>query len=226
MTRDILCDSGFLISLTSACLDSLLYFFAEKSDVRFVIPPSVEQETVTHPIEANLHRYLFSAMRIKNAIEDGVVVVVDSNVRQKAESIITTANNLYYIRGKSLHLMHLGEAEMLVLAKELGIEYVLLDERTTRMLIESPILLKEHFEKEFSVNVMVNKKNYDKLKSEISSLKALRSSEFVMLAYENGFFKNFKAKQKSAVESALYKMKYSGCSISFDEITEYLNLVK
>jgi hypothetical protein len=226
MTRDILCDSGVLISLTSACLDRLLYFFAENHDVRFVTPPSVEHESVTRPIKTNLKKYLFSAIRIKDAIDDGVVVVVDAKVEAKAKHIMNAANNTFFIKGRPLRLVQFGEFEMLALAKQLGIEYILVDERTTRMLMEAPQRLKEHLEEEFRVNVMVNKKNYRELVSEISPLKALRSSELVMLAFENGYFKSFQNNERQAVEAALYKMKYSGCSIGFDEIKEYLAKVK
>ena len=46
-----------------------------------------------------------------------------------------------------------------------------------------------------------------------------------MLAYEEGFFNSFDKLQREALEAALYKMKYSGCSISFDEIFDYMSWV-
>ena len=223
MTRDILCDSGVLISLTSSCLDNIIYYFAEKHDVRFVIPPSVEHETVTRPLFNGLRKHMFSAIRIKDAIEDGAVVVVDAKVEPEAKSLMHSANNLFYIKGRPIRLIQFGESEMLALAPELGIDNILVDERTTRMLIEAPFRLKEHLEREFRVSVMVNKGSYRELSSRISGLNVLRSSELVMLAYEKGFFRSFKKMQKEALQSALYKMKYSGCSISFDEISTYLS---
>jgi hypothetical protein len=226
MTRDILCDSGALISLTSACLDQLLYYFAEKNNVKFIIPPSVESESIQRPMKNSLKKYLFSAIRLKNAVDDGVVVVVDAKVEAKARRIMNLANNVFFIKGKPLKLIQLGESEMLALAKELGIEYILIDERTTRMFMEAPQRLKKHLEDEFKINVMVNKKNYKELLSEISPLKALRSSELVMLAYEQGFFKHYNDLERDAIQAALYKIKYSGCSLGFDEIHEYLSKVK
>ena len=115
---------------------------------------------------------------------------------------------------------------MLALAPALGIENLLVDERTVRILIEAPFELKQHLESEFQVNVMVNKSSFRDLASKLSTLKVLRSSELVMLAYERGYFKNFTTLQKEALEAALYKMKYSGCSISFDEIHEYIGMIK
>ena len=97
-TRDVLCDSGVLISLTSGCLDNLLYFFAEKNGVQFIIPPSVEYESVIRPMKNSLRKYLFSAIKLKNAIDDGVLKVVDARVKDRARRIMNNANNLYVIR--------------------------------------------------------------------------------------------------------------------------------
>ncbi len=224
--RDVIVDAGVLISLTSGCLDNLLYFYHEKYGLRFIIPPSVEREVIGRPLKERIRKYLFSAIRIKNAIDDGVVVVVDAKLENKAKVLMQKANNLFFIRGRPLNLIHLGEAEMLVLAKELGVEYILIDERTTRVLMEAPISLKKHFEYEYKVNVMVNKKNLQSLVSDIGPLKAIRTSELVMLAHENGFFKNFNDMHKDALEAALFKIKYSGCSIGFREIKEYMSGVK
>jgi hypothetical protein len=47
-----------------------------------------------------------------------------------------------------------------------------------------------------------------------------------MLAYEKGYFKSFGRLQTEALEAALYKVKYSGCSISFDEIMDYVSRVR
>jgi predicted nucleic acid-binding protein len=226
MARDFICDSGVLISLTAGCLDGILYHFAERNNVRFVIPPSVEYETVTRPLYNNLKKHLFSAIRIKDAIADGIVEVVDAKVEDEGRRIMNSANGLFYIQGKPVRLVQYGESEMLALALALGVDNILVDERTTRILIEAPFQLKAHLESEFGVNVMVNKASLRELSSRVSQLKVLRSSELVMLAYEHGFFKNFTNLQREAVEAALYKMKYCGCSISFDEIREYMEMVR
>jgi hypothetical protein len=226
MARDILCDSGVLISLTAGCLDNILNFFSDKHDVRFVIPPSVEEEVVTRPMYSRLRKHLFSAIRIRDAIDDGVVVVVDAKVEEEAKRLMHAANSLFYVKGKPIRLIQFGESEMVALALELGINEILVDERTIRMLIEAPFKLKEHMESEFQVSVMVNRGSFQAFSSKASSLKVLRSSELVMLAYEQGFFKSFEKLQKEALEAALYKMKYSGCSISYDEIEAYIGMIR
>lgn len=220
-TKDILCDSGTLISLTSTCLDHVLYFFAERHGVRVIIPPMVEYECITRPMRGDLKKFMFSAIRIQDLINDGIVVKSEPPSGEGANRIMDSANNLFYVGGKPLRLVHFGEAEMVAVAKMLGINYILMDERTMRLLIESPISLKKHFEQEFGTNVMVNKKNLAVITEQLRGLHVLRSSELLMLAYENGFFQKFQNMENEAMKAALYKVKFSGCSIRMGEIEEY-----
>ncbi|MFH1221730.1 MAG: hypothetical protein V1492_01460 [Candidatus Micrarchaeota archaeon] len=223
----IVCDSGSLITLTSACNTDLLYFFKNKFNVNFVIPSGVEDEVVTYPLGKGIKKYMQSALRIKNAINDGVITVL--GIEQTAhdrDSILTMGNNLFFARGKSIKLLDLGETEMLALAKEIGADTVMLDERTMRMLIEAPFRLKEHMEEELKVNIMVNRTNLNEFSNYAKGLLALRSSELIILGYEHGFFDKFHGMEKQALEAALYSARFSGCSISFNEITGYLRWAK
>lgn len=221
--HDVVCDSGIFISLTSSCLLDVLYYFSNKHNVRFIIPPAVEEEMVLYPLKKKVKRYLFSAVRIQDAINDNIITKIEKDtVSPEADRIMHFANNLFYVRGKPIKLLQKGEAETLSLAIELGVENLLVDERTTRLLIEAPFSIKKHLEKEFQVNVMVNKKNLNELSRRISHFNIMRSSELVGVAYEHGYFNKYQKLEKSAFEAALYKIKFSGCSIGFDEIREYL----
>ena len=221
--HDIVCDSGAFISLTSSCLSEILYYFSNKHNVRFIIPHAVEEEMVLYPLKKKIKRYLFSAIRIQDAINDNVITRIEKEtVSPEADRIMNFANNLFYMRGKPIRLIQKGEAETLSLALELGVENLLIDERTTRLLIEAPFSIKRHLEKEFQINVMVNKKNMEELSRRISHFNVIRSSELIGVAYENGYFNKYQNMEKDAFEAALYKIKFSGCSIGFDEIKEYL----
>jgi len=224
---DALCDSSSLISLTGSCLDNVLYYLNQRFHLRFIIPPSVEGETVTRPLSSGLKNYSFSAIKIKRAIKDNVIVKVDvNNVQKEASNILSITNNLFFIKSKPLYLVQIGEAEMLALAKFLGVETIIIDERTTRMLIEAPFKLKEHLEQEFGVNIMVNRDNLLKFSDFTKGFQTIRSSELFILAYENGYLDAYDDIKKEALEAALYKIKFSGCSISFDEIRDYLATIK
>ena len=226
-SKDIVCDSGSFISLTNSCLAETVYYFARKHHVRFIIPPAVEEEAVIYPLKKGIKRYMFSAVKIKYAINDGILIKVKKDgISELAKKIMNLANNLFYMRGKPIRLVHIGEAETLALAIELGVDNLLLDERTTRMLIEAPFTIKKHLEQEFKINVMVNKKNMTELSDMLGNMNVIRSSEIIAIAYEYGFFGKYKDVEREAYEAALYKIKFSGCSIRFDEIKEYLKRVK
>jgi hypothetical protein len=223
--RAILCDSSSLISLSDSCLDSVFPFLAKRFGVKFVIPPSVEYETVIRPLTSNLREYAFSAIKIRKMVETGVINKVDADVKEKARSILSIANNLLYVKGRPFNLVHYGEAEMLALGNELGVRNILIDERTTRMLIEAPFQIKEHMEMEFKVSIMLNENNLHEFASLTRNMESIRSSELIIVAWENGLFDDFGAGKKAALEAALYKIKFSGCSIRFDEVEDYMKSV-
>jgi predicted nucleic acid-binding protein len=219
----VVCDSGSLITFTSSCSADLLYFFKEKFKIQFVIPPGVEEEVVLYPLRKAIKKYMQSALRLKRAIEDDVINVIEiDELADEREHLLNVGNNILYARGKPLHLVDIGETEMIVLAKEIGAETVILDERTTRMMIEAPFKLKEHLEEELGVNIMVNKANLAEFSKYSTGLSAFRSSELLILGYENGFLDKYGEHAKEMLEAALYAFRFSGCSISFNEITSYL----
>lgn len=221
MTSEVLCDSSSLISLTGACLDNVLYFLKDRFGIRFLIPPSVEEECVTAPLSKGLKEYAFSARKIERAIENNVLYRTQMEPAT-THSFLSCANNLFFIRGKPLPLVHRGEAEVLAFANESGISTLLIDERTTRLLIEAPFRIKEHLELEFRVNIMLDRNNLSRFSELTRNFEVIRASELLILAYEHGFMDEFKNTKKDALEAALHKLKYSGCAIRFDEIKEFM----
>ncbi|MFP3950321.1 MAG: hypothetical protein ACLFUZ_04510 [Candidatus Micrarchaeia archaeon] len=222
----ILCDASSLISLTGSCLDSVIDFFHDKFRVKFVVPKSVEYEAVTHPLSLKTKIYCFSALRIQNLINKRAIDVVPEGKDDKTKELMKQGNHIYHAAGKSLRLLHKGETEMLVLSRELNIPYILMDERTTRFLIESPITLKKHLEDEFNTHVMVNKKSMMSFSDCVKGINVIRSTELVYTAYENGFFSRFGAKESEAAEAALYRLKYAGCAVSFADLKKYSKMIK
>lgn len=223
---DILCDTSTLVSLTGSCLDSALHFLHERMGFRFIIPRSVESEAVTRPLSTGLKQYSFSALKIRQAMNRRVVIRVDADTQREAYRILNLTNNLFFAKGKPLTLVQLGEAEMIGLAQVLGLNALAIDERTTRMLIEAPFRIKEHLEQEFGVNILVNKENLMAFSEYTKGMEVIRSSELLILAYENGMFDHFDKLKKDVLEAALYKLKLSGCAIRFDEIETFVKGVR
>lgn len=224
MKREIICDSSALISLTDSCLIRSLLFLAKKFGFSFIITDTIEYESVIHPLSLATKTYAFSALKIKSTIQNNILVKIrsDSSIIQKQNEILSFSNNIFFAQGRPISLIHPGEAEMLALANELNITHLLMDERTTRLLIEAPFKIKDHFEEEFNTTIMVNRDNLEKFNNIVKGIEVFRSTEIITLAYLNGYFDEYNKLKKEIYSAALYHLKYSGCSIRYDEIEELI----
>jgi len=220
--KTILCDSSALISLTNSCFIDLLYFFTKRFIVQFIIAPSVKKEIVERPLAISMKAYELSAMRMKKAIDDRILQEVNEDTLEKAKTIMGLANSMLYAKSRPIHLVDLGEADMIALAKATGCDTIMMDERTTRMLIEAPFRLKEHMEREMEVAVMLNKTSFDAFKDITKDMRVIRSSELASLAFKAGYFSTYSDPGKM-LEASLYSLKYGGCSIGFGEIDESMD---
>jgi len=216
----VACDSSALISLADTCFIDALAELKKASGVDFVVTENVKAECVDLPLKLKSHT--LPAIRLQLAINDGVFRVASSEpLRKSTDDILWLANNIFYSGDRPISVLHRGETETIALACEAGLGSILIDERTSRVLIEDAETLGRHLHNELSAPVRINSKYLDRFKQLTSRLELFRSSELVVIAYEKGFFKRFNGLEKQAVEAALYGLKFAGCSISFEEIEEY-----
>ena len=217
--QSIVCDSSSLISLTDSCFVHVIYFLKKKYSGRFIIPPSVEKECVEQPM--HIRNYALHAIRLKRAIAENMIDVVEAKPEKAAEEIKFIANNIFHADGTPLRLLHAGEADVLSLALELDVDNILMDERTTRMLVEDPEALRQHLEHELGKQIGINDESLSAFSRATKRLRFFRSTELILLAYEKGYFADYGELEREAVEASLYKLKYSGCAIGFEEIGDY-----
>jgi hypothetical protein len=218
--ESIVCDSSSLLSLSDSCLLWLLSEMTESFKGYFLITKTVEYESVIHPLDMKSHT--LGAVRVKKLLLDDVIKVVETpNSARLTSELSSLGNSIFSIGGRPLRLIHPGETETLALAIDLNLRNILIDERTTRMLIEAPLDLKAHMEEEFQKKIDVNDRDLSKFLSMTGKLNLFRSTEIAIAGYEKGLFKDYKDIEKRAIEAALYGLKFSGCSISFSEIEEY-----
>jgi hypothetical protein len=184
--------------------------------VEFFITPSVRQEIVSNPLR--MHEYAFSAVRLQKLLRDGVLKLFSGEaVKERAQEILGIANGLFFVGGKPLRVLHFAEAECMAS----GFSCFATDEKTARQLVEDPLLLKPVLEFEYGEKVSVNRDALAALGEILSGTRVLRSSEFLFVAAEKGFFDDFGNEKKQALHAALYALRRAGCSISFRELKEY-----
>ena len=217
----IVCDSSSLISLAETCNIDCLRYLTEKTRAEFVIPPSVTREIVDRPIQ--LKEYAFSAIRLKKQLDDRVITERPLKNQSAYQQILNYSNSVYSVNRTPLKIMHPGETECLALYKELNAAAVLIDEKTARLLVESPQKLQDSLQSEYRGGVQLNANALGQLSSLISGVNVLRSSEALEIAAEKGFYEGYKDKN-AAKNAALYALRRSGCSITTSELDEYSSL--
>ena len=218
--ESIVCDSSSLVSMSDSCLLWIISELSEKFKGSFIISKTVEYESINHPLDMKSHT--LGAIRLKKLLLQGRLRVVETqNSRKLTSDLLSLGNNVFSIGGRHLKLIHEGETETLALAIDLGLKNILIDERTTRMLIEAPLELKSHMESEFRSNVGVNESALRKFLDMTNGLNFFRSTELAIVGYEKGLLKDYGEMERRAVEAALYGLKFAGCGVSFSEIEEF-----
>jgi len=216
----IVFDASSLISVSQTCLVNILPLIGEKTGAEFVIPKTVFYEAVERPIA--IKRFELNAIRIKKAIGDGGFKVVGARDKALLRKISDAANNCFFIKGRAITLLQKGEIEALALIKELGAGGLAIDERTTRMLIESPGQLLRILEARRHASIEEDRRNSDVLGEMFQGLAIVRSVELIALAYELGLLQKELPKGEQSLEAALFAAKYSGCAVSSREIKMFL----
>ncbi|MFH0906420.1 MAG: hypothetical protein V1824_03725 [archaeon] len=221
----IVFDTGVLISFSDTCLISILHNLKEKFD-EFILAPAVKFESLDKSNQ-NM-RFKLSTYRIRKQMDSLTFTVYKGSkeLENRRNQILEIANSLFSLRGHDLNIMHYGEAECLALLSLTNAKYLAIDERTTRMLLEEPNALIDVFTRKYNTSkISFDKKRYNKLKELIGEVYVIRSSDLIAFSYENNLCGNA-VTNKDELKAALYALKFSGCSVSFEEIEEYIGQIR
>jgi hypothetical protein len=219
--KSLVFDAGPVISLTTNNLLWVLDYLKDKFNGDFYIPQAVKVELVDKPLASK--KFKFEALQVSFRINKAVLSVVETpQIKALAEELLELANHSFKTRGNWLMIVHYAEMEVLAAAIILNSSAVVIDERTTKLLVEDPDELAKIFGKMVGSKIYPNQKNLDKLKKWIGGIKIIRSVELVMVAYEKGILNKYlldtEGARKTLVESLLWGVKLHGCALSRKEI--------
>lgn len=220
MMKRVICDSSALISLSTNCMLPLIVDLSEKVD--FIITSSVYDEVVTNP--SRIRKYKLGSLRFAGLVDNGILKVEEPDSKDMAE-ILKVANSVYWAGHRPIRIIHQGEAEVLSLAND-G-DTMLIDERTMRFLIESPQEMRSLLQHRIHRGVRVNRAALNAFQMLCRGVGIIRSSEIVAVSYEQGILeKYFGGNPLDILESCLWALKYSGCSLANEEVYDYLRISK
>ncbi len=218
MAKHLIFDSGPIINFAMNGLLPLFRKLKKEFNGEFLITKEVKQEIIDNPL--NIKKYKLEALQIKQLFDEGIIKHANltnqqvDELRNKREEIMNLANTTFYSNNRPIHIVEKGECAALALSlviKEPNI--LVIDERTARMLCESPDNIRKLLQKKLHTNITANKKNYDFFKR----FKVIRSTELAYIAFKKGLVD---LKDKQTLDALLYALKYHGCSISEEEIEE------
>jgi len=221
----IIFDTGPLISLTMNGLLPVLEKLRENFNGEFIITPHVKEEVIDRPMK--IKKYKFEAIKIKNMVNKKILKYssdfISNNVLEREmKKIMKLGNGILRSQknGKKIPIIHKGEASCIAFAKLCKCENVIvIDERTTRLLAESPQNLKKLIERKVHTKLSIE----NSLAEEFKTFKFIRSSELMFVAYKKNLIPLKKDKQ--VLDALLYSLKYKGAAISSKEIEVMLQLV-
>jgi len=226
-------DTGPIISLTLNNILWVLEALRERFDGEFYITEGVYKELIEKPLSTK--KYKFEALQILPLITKGILKLNKrQEIKDKAQELLDLANQSFVARDNNIGIVHQGEVEAIACAIIEGADTLVIDERTTRSLIESPELLERHFERKLHTNVDVNRDNLNRLCEQIKHIKVIRSFELASVAFEKGLLNMYDVKgeeeyvpniRRALLEGVLWGVKLNGCSVKREEIYEILDML-
>lgn len=227
----VVVDSSTIISCAINCL---MWIFDElyKYGIRFIVPEGVKKEVIDSGLKSK--RFKYEAIRVLRHFSEGTFEIFSDDIRKETSELLNYANSSFYVRGKPMRILQFTDGEVIALANKINADAILTDEKTLRMLIESPDFVKNILEKKFKEKVRVNEKSLHEFTRKMKSFNVIRSVDIVAFAYSLGVFEKIlwlckkvlkENCEQRLIEGLLYSLKFSGCAVSLKEINDYLNIL-
>lgn len=223
MTKLLILDAGPIISLT---MNGLLYVLENIKkkfpDIELILTPQVKREVIDRP--QKIKKYELEAIKVTDFLDRKIIKMssdfIQNRILEKETSkIIQASNSLLTGSGETIRPIQDGEASCLAFSKLCGKEnLIVIDERTTRLLTESPENLHKLMERKAHMKLNFNRKNI----KEFKDFRYIRSAEVLYIAYKNDLL-NLK-KEINVLDAILYGVKFKGAAISSREIEEMKQL--
>ena len=225
--RSMIFDAGPIISLATNNLLWILDPLKKKFKGEFYITDAVKRELVDVPLETK--KFKFEAIQVQKLIEDGVIKIYDdSTIKEKATGLLEFANHVFRAFDNYMKIIHYAEMSVLAAAMSLKSDAVVIDEKTTRLLMEEPNVMLNIMKKNMHSSIGLNESNLKQFRNSTKDIHTIRSVELVTVAYEqkllDGFVTDIPDARKNLLESVLWGVKLNGCAVTREELERIIKL--
>ena len=225
--KALIFDAGPIITLA---LNNLLWILPELKahfGGHFLITPSVHAEIVERPLRTK--RFKFEAMQIASLIRAGVLeLATNGSISARTAQLLELANSVFSAQQSPLAIVQHGEIESVAAAAELGAEAVVVDERTTRLLLEDPAALAEFLKAKLHAEIELDSAKLAALSKALAKIRLLRSVELVVVAHRLGLLRRYLPElaqpDRELMDGVLWGLKLNGAALSRTELEQIVEL--
>ncbi len=231
MNKVLVFDTGPIISFGLNDLAWLLAPLKQRFKGEFYITQYVKEELVDIPLKSK--KFKLEAFQVEECLREGVLREVrDEGLVALTRHLMDIANNLYFAQGQPLTIVQFGEMSTLALACQMGAQAVVIDERATRELLESPREFTKRLSHRFGVPVTLKEDSLRDWQRALCDLRVIRSVELATLAFEMGLLDRYlvssipsiKNPRRELLDAVLWGIKLNGCAVSEEELRRIMKL--
>jgi predicted nucleic acid-binding protein len=221
----IIFDAGPIISLTMNGLLPVLERLRGVFDGKFIVTPQVKREIIDRPIK--IKKYELEGLKVKDLLDRGILtisteLIPNQRLERETRRIMKITNSIIRdsTTGEKINLIHEGEASCLALSNICKCDNIIVvDERSTRMLVEAPEKLVKLMERKLHTTLRID----SVIQKNLKNFRFIRSSELLYVGYKKDLI-GLK-KDKTLLDALMYGVKAKGAAISSREIEEMKKLV-
>jgi len=223
----IVFDTGPVISLTTNNLLGLLRDLKDKYKGSFYITDPIRRELIEKPLATR--KFKFEALQVLRCIHSGILEVFDAEeLQKKTLHMLDLANNCFKANGSFIRIVHFAEISGIAAAVLNNAEAFVVDERSTRLLMEDPMRLKRILGRRLHTDITLDKQNLNEFSRMAKGIRLIRSAELVSVAYELGlldkYLVNVPNAARTLLEGVLWGLKLNGCAVSERDIRDIIRL--
>ena len=186
----------------------------------------MKKEIIDKPMK--IKKFKLEAIKVKNLLDCGVFnesndIVPNLQLNKETNSMMKLVNSVLRSvkTNEKIELIHEGEVSCLAFSKLCGVNnLIVVDERSTRMMFESPKKFKKMMENKLRIDL---ENNFNLIK-ELGNFRFVRSTELIYIAYKKNLVGY--GTSSNLLDALLYGLKFRGATISSDEIDVIKKLFK
>lgn len=222
--KTLIFDTGPIISLVTNNLLWILEPLKKQFNGDFIISKSVKKELIDKPLTSK--KFKFEALFVQTFIKKNIINITNQDILVKTNSLLKLANQIYIAGKKPMHIVDRAEMETLALASQLNSRAIVIDERTTRLLMENPKKLAKLFSKKLHTKIKINMKTLREFQKQAGKISIIRSVDLLIYAFEKNMLDKFipDSNKKELLDALIWGVKTRGCSIAVEEIHKIMKL--